>query len=98
MQALLALLTFIFSIFAWRANGDIWWLVGGLVMVAVVPLTLLVIMPTVKALLDASLDKRSATAQALLGTWGRLHAVRTALSLVSLLLFLLLLVVKPWSA
>src|SRR5687768_6696240 len=58
MQALLALLTFIFSIFAWRANGDIWWLVGGLVMVAVVPLTLLVIMPTVKALLDVSLDKR----------------------------------------
>ena len=93
MQALLAVLTLLFSVFAWLTSGNAWWLMGGLVMGSVVPLTLIVIMPTNKALLDVSLDKQSPKAQQLLRTWGRLHALRTGLSLLSLLLFLLLLVV-----
>ena len=93
MQALLAVLTLLFSVSAWLTSGSAWWLMGGLVMGSVVPLTLIVIMPTNKALLDVSLDKQSPKAQQLLTTWGRLHALRTGLSLLSLLLFLLLLVV-----
>lgn len=95
MQALLALLTFLFSIMAWFATGIAWWLVGGLLMVAVVPFTLLVIMPTNKALMALSLDKTRVDAEPLLRRWGHLHAIRTLLSLVALLMFLLILVVNP---
>jgi len=48
---------------------------------ALVPYTLLVILPTNKRLLDATLDAGSVEAQALLARWGRLHAVRTVVSL-----------------
>src|SRR5688572_14424256 len=92
MQALLAILTFIFSIAVWFMSGKAWWLIGGIVMIAVVPFTLIVILPTNKALINPSLDTQSRKAAELLQTWGRLHAVRTGLSLISLLIFLVLLV------
>ena len=95
MQALLALLTFFSSIMAWLATGTAWWLVGGFLMVAVVPFTLLVIMPTNKALMALSLEKTRVDAEPLLRRWGRLHAIRTLLSLLSLLVFLLVLVLNP---
>jgi len=95
MQALLALLTFFSSIMAWLATGTAWWLVGGFLMVAVVPFTLLVIMPTNKALMALSLEKTRVDAEPLLRRWGRLHAIRTLLSLLSLLVFLLILVLNP---
>jgi hypothetical protein len=56
----------------------------------VIPLTLLVILPTNKLLMSPTLDKRSAQAGQLLDRWGRLHAVRSALSALALLLFLYL--------
>ena len=46
------------------------------------------ILPTNKRLLDPSLDKDSDLAEQLLQRWGTLHAVRSALSLASFLLFL----------
>ena len=55
---------------------------------AVFPFTLIVILPINKRLLDPSLDKGSELAKRLLQRWARLHAVRTALSLASFLLFL----------
>jgi hypothetical protein len=42
--------------------------------------------------MDSSLDKNSIKAYLLLRIWGQIHAMRTGLSLISLLLFLLLLV------
>ena len=57
MQALLAVLGFLFSLIAWLQGSDIRWLVGGVLFISVVPFTLIVIMPTNKALMDASLDK-----------------------------------------
>jgi uncharacterized membrane protein len=56
---------------------------------AVVPFTLIVILPTNKKLLDPSLDKSSESARNLLQKWGRLHAVRTVLSLAALMILLL---------
>src|SRR5437667_12579557 len=50
-----------------------------------------VLLPTNHRLLDASLDKASPEAEALLARWGRLHAVRSALSLVAFASFLILL-------
>jgi hypothetical protein len=49
---------------------------------------LFVIMPTNKGLLSSSLDKRSEETRKLLDRWNRLHAVRSALSVVALVLFL----------
>jgi hypothetical protein len=55
---------------------------------AVFPITLIVILPTNKRLLDPSLDKHSKLAEQLLQRWPKLHAVRSALSLASFLAFL----------
>jgi hypothetical protein len=53
---------------------------------AVIPFTLFVILPTNKLLLSPTLDKRSAQTGQLLARWGMLHAVRSALSALALLL------------
>lgn len=56
---------------------------------SVVPFTLVVIFPTNKQLLDPALDSTSAKARELLVRWGNLHAVRSMLGLVSLVLSVL---------
>jgi hypothetical protein len=61
---------------------------AALVFGAVVPFTLLVILPTNQRLLDTALDPRGSEAATLLVRWGRLHAVRSALSTISFLMFL----------
>ena len=53
-----------------------------------IPFALIVILPTNKRLLSPALDRRSAEAERLLARWGRLHAVRSVLSGVALLIFL----------
>jgi hypothetical protein len=88
MQASLAVLGFVASIAAWLAEHNWVWLLGGVLLVAVVPFTLVVILPTNKKLLDPALDKGSEEARQLLLRWGRLHAVRSILSMLSLLIFL----------
>ena len=88
MQASLAIFGFLFSVLAWVEEADIWWLVGGILLVAVVPFTLIVVMPTNRELLDPSLDKHSDRTAQLLARWGKLHAVRTILSTLALLVFL----------
>src|SRR5262249_11255246 len=80
------------SIAAWLAGATFWWLVAGVLLGSVIPFTLVVILPTNKRLLSPTLDRRSVEAERLLARWGRLHAVRSLLSGVSLLLFLYLLV------
>jgi len=92
MQATLAALGLLSSVAAWLAGATFWWLVGGVVLGAVIPFTLIVILPTNKQLLSNELDKRSAQTERLLARWGRLHAVRTALSSLALILFLYLLI------
>ena len=76
---------------AWATGAPVWWLAGGIVLGAVIPFTLVVIFPTNKRLLDPALGKGSVLARRLLTRWGRLHAVRSALSLVAFLIFLYLL-------
>jgi len=72
---------------AWRqANTRL--VVASLLLMAVVPFTLVAILPTNNRLLDPLLDPSSGKAIALLTRWGRLHAVRTVLSLVAFLIFL----------
>ena len=88
MQASLAAVGTLAAIAAWLMGAPAPWLIGGLLLGAVIPFTLIVILPTNKRLLDPSLDKNSQLAAQLLQRWATLHAVRSALSLASFLLFL----------
>ena len=92
MQATLAALGLLASVAAWLTGATFWWLVSGIMLCAVIPFTLFVILPTNKLLLSPTLDKRSAQTGQLLARWGMLHAVRSALSALALLLLLYLLI------
>ena len=82
MQAPLSLVGALAAIARWVIGGSAAWLIGGLALGALVPFTLVVILPTNKRLLADTLEPGSAEAHALLARWGRLHAVRTIVSLV----------------
>jgi len=69
-------------------------LVAGVLLGSVIPFTLIVILPTNKGLLSPELDRRSAEAERLLARWGRLHAVRSVLNGMAMLLFLYLAIFK----
>ena len=90
-QVSLAAAGFLSALVAWRSRSDARWLIGGVLLGAVIPFTALVILPTNKKLLDPATADDLALAERLLTRWGRLHAVRSVLSLASLLLFLFLL-------
>jgi hypothetical protein len=90
MQATCAAVALPASIAAWLAGATLWWLIAGVLLGSVIPFTLIVILPTNKRLLSPTLDKRSLEAERLLARWGRLHAVRSILSSIALLLFLYL--------
>ena len=96
MQATLAALGLLSSIAAWLGGAGLGWLVGGIFLGAVMPFTLVVILPTNKQLLSPTLDRRSAETGRLLVRWNALHSARSGLSSAALLLFLYLLVfTKP---
>lgn len=88
MQAPLALAGFVFGIAAWLLGASVAWLFGALLIGSVVPFTFLGIMPTNRRLLDPARDLASAETRSLLTTWGRLHAIRSAASVVASLVFL----------
>jgi hypothetical protein len=92
MQVTLAAVCLLSSIAAWLAGATFWWVLAGVLQVSVIPFTLIVILPTNKQLLSPTLDRRSAQTERLLTRWGALHAVRSILSALALLLFLYLLI------
>jgi hypothetical protein len=75
----------------WLSGAGTGWLLGGLLLVSVVPFTLLVILPTNKALLDPQTANDLPRARELLVRWGRLHAVRSVVSGIAFVLFVALL-------
>jgi len=91
MQAPLALVSLLCGIAVWLMTGRVGWLVAAVLIGLVVPFTLLGIMPTNRSLLLHGRDLGSPDTRALLERWGRLHAVRTALSLVATIQYLWLL-------
>jgi uncharacterized membrane protein len=88
MQAPLAVVGCLTAVAAWATGAGRAWLIGGLLLGAVVPVTLVVIFPTNAQLLAPTAADDPGRAAALLGRWNRLHAVRTLLSLAALVLFL----------
>ena len=90
-QVSLASVGFLSALVAWRLRLDSRWLIGGGLLVSVIPFTAVAILPTNKQLLDPETANDLELAERLLTRWGRLHAVRSVLSLASLLMFLFLL-------
>jgi anthrone oxygenase-like protein len=87
-QASFAILAFGSALAASLATSAWAWAIGGVMIGAAVPFTLLVIMPTNRRLLaSAPLDDREAGA--LLQRWGRLHWIRSGLGAVGLVVLLL---------
>jgi len=86
MQAPLAVMGFLCGTAAWYVGSGTAWLAAGLLLGAVVPFTLIVIMPTNRRLLDPSRDRDSSETRALLDHWAKLHAVRSVLGLAAFVL------------
>ena len=89
MQVSLALTATVAGLVQWLRGSGTLWLVGALLIVSVIPFTLVVIMPTNNKLLEPGRDNSSKETHRLLETWGRLHAVRSVLSLVATIVYLL---------
>ena len=87
MQVPLALVGGLAGIVRWTQGGGPLWGWAALLLVAVIPFTLVVIRPTNHQLLDRERDLGSDETRRLLETWGRLHGVRSALSLTASILF-----------
>jgi hypothetical protein len=88
MQASLALASALFGLLAFWFTRDWRWFAGALLIFANWPYTLLVILPVNKRLEMTPADKAGAETRALIETWGRLHAGRTALGLAATLVYL----------
>jgi hypothetical protein len=89
MQVPLALAATVSALGSWWLNGSILWIAGALLIFAVVPFTLIVILPTNKRLLTTGIDRTARDTQLLLVRWGRLHALRTIASLSASVIFLI---------
>jgi hypothetical protein len=88
MQAPLAIFGFLLGLLAWWQTGIWSWLVGGLILIANWPYTFLGIMPTNNRLMSADPAVAGADTRALVETWAKLHAMRTALGFAATLVFL----------
>jgi uncharacterized membrane protein len=64
------------------------WLLGGILVGAVGPFTLVFIMPTNRLLLDDAKQLEAQILDSLLAKWARLHAVRTVLGALGFLVLL----------
>jgi uncharacterized membrane protein len=89
MQATLAVVGTLAGVAAGLPSGSTAWLTGSLLLFLVVPFTLIAIFPTNHKLLDPALDRSAPEAHRLLVRWGRLHEVRTVLSLGAFIVFVL---------
>lgn len=88
MQASLAIVGGGLGVLAWWQTGRWPWLLGAAVLIANWPYTLLGIMSTNRKLMAIEPANAGPESRALLETWARLHAGRTALGFAAMLIFL----------
>ena len=88
MQILLAVGGVLAGVAAWALGGGTLWLIGSLFLVSVVPITLLAVKPINDVLLDPAHDPDASDTETLLHRWGPRHWVRSAVSGISFILFL----------
>ena len=87
MQASLAITGTLAGFAAWMLGAGLMWLVAALCIFAVVPITFIIIFPTNNKLLAPGREAGSAETRKLLIKWGQLHAIRSALSLIAVAIF-----------
>jgi anthrone oxygenase-like protein len=90
LQAPLALLSLLAGLGSWWLGAGLGWAIAALLIGAVIPFTLVGIMPTNKLLLSPGRDLRTPETRDLLDHWAKLHAVRTALGVAAAILYLIL--------
>jgi hypothetical protein len=88
MQASLALASALFGILTFWLTRDWRWLVGGLLIFANWPYTLIVILPVNKQIEATPRDAADAETRALIERWGTLHAGRSVLGAAAVLVYL----------
>lgn len=88
LQAPLAVVGTLAALAVWWLAGRASWLAGAVLLGSVVPFTLLVVARINTELQGDGLDPDSARTGELLVRWGRLHGVRTVLSLAAFAVFL----------
>jgi uncharacterized membrane protein len=92
MQASLAIAGSLAGLAAWLLGAGLLSLVAALCILAVIPVTFIIIFPTNNQLLAPGRDPGSPETRRLLIKWSRLHAIRSVLSLIASALFVLQLV------
>jgi hypothetical protein len=88
MQASLAVIAGALGLFAAWQTGDWRWAVGAVLILANWPYTLIGIMSTNSKLNAIAAGNAGPASRSLIETWGRLHAVRTALGIAATLAYL----------
>lgn len=91
MQASLAIVGLLTGVTVWLLGGGAMWLIGAIFIGAVIPFTFIVIMPTNNKLLAPGRDLSTTETRYLLMKWGKLHGVRSALSLFASVIYIALL-------
>ena len=88
MQATLAVVAAVLGVLAYLVEPDWRWLAGAALSLANWPYTFLAIMPTNRKLMAIPVEAADADTWRLIETWGRLHAVRSALGAAATAMFL----------
>jgi hypothetical protein len=88
MQAPLTVLGAGLGVIAYFLTWDWRWIVGALFILAPLPFTLFIIMPTNNLLRATSLEAADENTRGLIVQWGRLHLVRTVLGVIATLEFI----------
>lgn len=89
MQVSLAIFATVAGVARGIVAGGMVWFVAAALIFAVIPFTVIVVLPTNNRLLAPGRDPASAETRRLLELWGRLHAVRSVLSLSASVLFII---------
>jgi len=88
MQSLLAILSGVLGLLVYFGTWDWRWLIGAVLILANWPYTFGVVLPVNKRLEGTLPGSANAETRGLIKTWGKLHAVRSALGLGATLVYL----------
>lgn len=89
MQVPLGVVAAVAGLAAWALGASALWLLGAATIFSVIPFTLVVIMPLNQKLHEPTRYGGDAMLREQMRTWGRLHAVRSGLSLLATAFYVL---------
>ncbi|MEL0082998.1 MAG: DUF1772 domain-containing protein [Gammaproteobacteria bacterium] len=88
LQITMAIAGSVAGVGVWYLSSGYLWLIGALLLVSVIPITLIIIKPVNDILLSPDHDPDSPETESLLNRWGPKHWLRTIVSGVSFILYL----------